>query len=122
MTGETRRYEHRGRVFLLTKEEIEKVNEQVNELYRKEHGRVEKQYMDRAQYLYEKGVDDAEEKARLKYEGKLSGAALDSVVEKAKKDFQTKLKIEAGELLLKSCEDYREELLTQNFSDRLVTE
>lgn len=55
----------------------------------------EKELIDLVTKRYEKQVGEVEEKTRELYEGKLSGAALESVVEKAKKDLWETLKAEA---------------------------
>lgn len=57
----------------------------------------EEKMIDLVAKRYEKQVGEVEEKTRKLYQGKLSGAALESVVEKAKKDLWESLKAEVEE-------------------------
>lgn len=61
--------------------------------------------IDYVEKCYEKQVDIVEEKTRELYEGKLYGAALESVVEKAKKDLWEYLKAEAEKCLEREDEE-----------------
>ena len=112
------KYKHRNKVYELTEQEIEDVDKAVNKAWENMHNTV----VDSIERLYEKGVDEIEEKTRVQYEGKLFGAALTSAIAKAKYDYKNRLEIEVTEGALGNVEDYRAELLAKNYADRLLTE
>lgn len=84
------RYEFNGKSYDLTEAEIERFDEAVD----KAREGLEDSVDERVNQMYEKRVDEIAEKAEVKHEGKLFGAALKNVIEKAKKDLRDSIENE----------------------------
>lgn len=92
------RYEFNGKSYDLTEAEIERLDEVVEKAHQELSGSVN----ERVNQMYEKRVDEIAEKAEVKHEGKLFGAALKNVIEKAKKDLRDSIENEIWGVLPKS--------------------